>query len=134
MAYFSQYFAHLALRLQTGAGGGAGDFERLVRAAGQLSITALVQVIGLLTRLRKFIRGDTWASLATTLSEVCQSVSLQDTAETKRLSKKEILDFTDNLERVLLHAYNASTKKSVGSPIDEEMKADVELTEEQKAE
>ena len=58
-------------------------------------------------------------------------MSLNDTLEAKKLSKKEIVDFTDDLERVLLHAYNASQ-------IDEHPQANDQamtdgLSEEQKA-
>ena len=47
----------------------------MVRAAGQMSMSALLQVIGLLTKLKQFIRSDTWESLAAALTEVCLEVS-----------------------------------------------------------
>ena len=66
---------------------------------------------------------------------LCGALDLEDSytspsgVEAKKLGKKDILDFTDNLERVLLHAYNAT--KPVPRP-DPEV-PNVDLTEEEKA-
>ena len=54
---------------------------------------------------------------------------MQDSAEVKKLAKKDIMDFTENLERVLLNAYNA-TKPTIVAAAPEAMEG---MSEEQKA-
>ena len=67
-------------------------------------MSAFTQVLALVTKLKKFIRPDTWPSLARMLQDVSQSHGVSD--EALKLSKKELVDFTEDLEHVLLFAYN----------------------------
>ena len=131
VAQFSHYLAHLVLSMQI-KGQESGGFKRLIEAAADLSVTATVQVLGLVTRLKDFIRTDSMIELSDRLREACLKVSLQeDGAEAKKLGKKDIIDFTDNLERVLMAAYNA-TKPAVVPPGPDV--PNVDPTEEEKAE
>ena len=85
----------------------------MIEAAANLSVTSTVHVLGLVTRLKDFIRTDSMIELSERLREACLKVSLQeDSAEAKKLGKKDIIDFTENLERVLLNAYNATKPPS----------------------
>ena len=67
-----------------------------------------LNVLKMIVRLKEFIREDSWQTLAAVLRDACSRVALQDSVEVKKLGKKDLMDFTDNLERVLLHAYNAT--------------------------
>ena len=82
------------------------SFMKLIRAAGKISITTLTQTILIISRLKKFVKADTWEQLATVLRDVSQTLSLDEEAN-KHLSRKDILEFTENLERILLHAHDA---------------------------
>ena len=48
--------------------------------------------------------------------------------ESKKLTKKEILDITDNLERILLHAYN---KIEQAEPVEKAQNEDTVMDGEQ---
>ena len=50
-----------------------------------------------------------------------------------KLSKKEIVDFTENLERTLLHAYNAIQASQPPSTASKDELSTDAMTEEQKA-
>ena len=50
-----------------------------------------------------------------------------------KLSKKEIIDFTENLERTLLHAYNAIQASQPPPTSSQDELATEAMTEEQKA-
>lgn len=76
-------------------------------------MTTTLHVLGMITRLKEFIRVDSWETLAKVLRHACSRKALLDSVEVKKLGKKDILDFTDNLERVLLHAYNATKSAAV---------------------
>ena len=102
---------------------------KLVKSAGVLGIASIFQVIALLTRLKKYIRDDTWENLAAVISDTCLLVCSKDSSEVKRLTKKEVLDFTDSLEHILLYAYKQSTQQT-----GELEQMALELTEKQKAE
>ena len=102
---------------------------RLVKAAGFLGVPKIIQVTALLNRLKKYIRNDTWESLGAVISDKCLLICSQDSSEVKKVTKKEILDFTDNLEHILLHAYKQSTQQT-----GEFEQIDQELTEKQKSE
>ena len=102
---------------------------KLVKSAGVLGIASIFQVIALLTRLKKYIREDTWENLAAVISDTCLLVCSKDSSEVKRLTKKEVLDFTDSLEHILLYAYKQSTQQT-----GELEQMALELTEKQKAE
>lgn len=102
---------------------------KLVKSAGVLGIACIFQVIALLTKLKKYIREDTWENLAAVISDTCLLVCSKDSSEVKRLTKKEVLDFTDSLEHILLYAYKQSTQQT-----GELEQMALELTEKQKAE
>lgn len=76
----------------------------MVASAAELGISTFTSVLALITQLKKFIRADSWIKLAKMLQESSQRLGLSD--EALKMSKKEIVDFTDSLERVLLYAFN----------------------------
>ena len=76
-----------------------------MRVAGRLGLFQMTQMITLMTKLKRFVRADGWEGLAAALTDACYQSCTKDSIEVRNLSKKEVLDLTDSLERILLHAF-----------------------------
>ena len=76
--------------------------------AGALGFQSLIKALDLIAKLKKFVRPDVWTKLSNDLKVTCQDTCAKNMTYVSKASKKEIGDFTDTLERILITAYKVT--------------------------
>ena len=113
VAPFSHYFAHLVMILIQGEHSNLTKIVQTLRPENKPNLLTYTQVIRTVTNVKLFVGNEILQSIAQELANHCLNFAHSNMEELRSLTRKDMIDFVDNLERFLLHVYECQPKQEL---------------------